>query len=115
MSENTYDLVNGKVVMTKENTKSSKPKIEKPIWDRSFRSIPEVLTVTEVAEYLRIKEDVVLKLIKENAISTLPGTGSSRIFKGFLLAYLTQNPPKDMGLAGGAAEGPVHLNPGVGF
>jgi len=28
---------------------------------------------------------------------------------------MTQNTPKDIGLAGGAAEGPVHLNPGVGF
>ncbi len=50
--------------MTKENTKSNKAKAERPFWNKSFGSIPEVLTVTEVAEYLRISEDDVQKLIK---------------------------------------------------
>ena len=101
--------------MTKEKTKLNNAKAERPFWNKSFGSIPEVLTVTEVAQYLRISEDDVQKLIKEEAITTLPGTSNKRIFKGFLFAYMTQNTPKDIGLAGGAAEGPVHLNPGVGF
>ena len=101
--------------MTKENIKSSKPKTERPFWNKSFVSIPEVLTVTEVADFLRISKEDVQKLIKEEAIGTLPGTGNKRIFKGFLFAFMTQNTPKDIGLAGGAAEGPVHLNPGIGF
>jgi len=101
--------------MTKENIKSNKPKADRPFWNKSFGSIPEVLTVAEVADYLRISEEDVQKLIKEEAIGTLPGTGNTRIFKGFLFAFMTQNTPKDIGLAGGAAEGPVHLNPGVGF
>ena len=39
--------------MTKENIKSNKPKADKPFWNKSFVSIPEVLTVTEVADFLR--------------------------------------------------------------
>ena len=83
--------------MTKENVKSNKPKADKPFWNKSFGSIPEVLTVAEVADYLRISEEDVLKLIKEEAISILPGTNSTRIFKGFLFAFMTQNTPKDIG------------------
>ena len=101
--------------MTKENIKPKKTKVDKPLWNKNFGSIPEVLTVSEVADYLRISEEDIQRLIKEEAISTLPGTGNTRIFKGFLFAFMTQNTPKDIGLAGGAAEGLVHLNPGVGF
>ena len=101
--------------MTKDNTNKKNKNNEKPIQNKNFGSIPEVLTVTEVADYLRIDEKDVLHLIDQESIKPLPGTGNTRIFKGFLFAFLTQNAPKDIGLAGGASEGQTHLNPGVGF
>lgn len=96
-----------------ENKNNSKKEL--PIWNKSFSRIPEVLTVSEVAEYLRISEDYVTKLIDDESLVTIPGTNRTRIFKGFLLAFLTQNAPKDIGLAGGSVQGPMHLNPAVGF
>ena len=43
----------------------------------------------------------VLRVINEDSIKTIPGTNETRIFKGFLYAFLTQNPPKQIGLLGG--------------
>ena len=78
-----------------------KDKNNKPLWKMHFNAIPEVLTVSEVAEYLRIKENIISNLINEDSIKTIPGTNETRIFKGFLYAFLTQNPPKQIGLLGG--------------
>ena len=78
-----------------------KKKADKPLWQRQFHKIPEVLTVKEIAEYLRIQETHVMELINNESIKTIPGTDETRIFKGFLYAFLTQNPPKQIGLLGG--------------
>tara|TARA_B100001996_G_scaffold204323_1_gene156492 strand:+ start:166 stop:474 length:309 start_codon:yes stop_codon:yes gene_type:complete len=86
----------------KENVVSiDNKKAQKPFWKKHFHSIPEVLTVPEIAEYLRIQESHVMELINNESIKTVPGTNDTRIFKGFLYAFLTQNPPKQIGLSGG--------------
>tara|TARA_Y100000741_G_scaffold347889_1_gene315610 strand:- start:354 stop:710 length:357 start_codon:yes stop_codon:yes gene_type:complete len=70
----------------------------KQLWEKSFHRIPEVLTLADVATYLRVSESNVKLLVKEGQIKTLPGLEEDRVFKGFLLSYLTQSEPEAMGL-----------------
>ena len=98
----------------KHNNKPSLKKDDKPIWDRQFDRIPEVLTIQEVAQYLRIEEAYVQDLVDKESIRTIPGTNNQRIFKGFLFAFLTQNPPKQIGLLCGMPGNNQDL-PSIGF
>ena len=98
----------------KHNDKPSLKKDDLPIWERQFDRIPEVLTIQEVAQYLRIEEAYVQDLVDKESIRTIPGTNNQRIFKGFLFAFLTQNPPKQIGLLGGMPGNNQDL-PSIGF
>tara|TARA_B100001248_G_C27126134_1_gene338018 strand:- start:174 stop:473 length:300 start_codon:yes stop_codon:yes gene_type:complete len=98
----------------KHNNKPSLKKDDGPIWERQFDRIPEVLTIQEVAQYLRIEEAYVQDLVDKESIRTIPGTNNQRIFKGFLFAFLTQNPPKQIGLLGGMPGNNQDL-PSIGF
>ena len=79
-------------------------KVEKPFWKQGFHRIPEVLSVSDIAEYLRVSEATVNSLIDKGDIKTLPGIEEKRVFKGFLLSYLTQSHPEAMGLMGKPEE-----------
>ena len=37
-------------------------------------------------------------MVKDGQLKTLPGLAEDRVFKAFLLSYLTQNHPEAMGL-----------------
>ena len=75
-------------------------KVEKPFWKQGFNKIPEVLSISDIAEYLRVPEATVESLIASGDIQTLPGIEEKRVFKGFFLSYLTQSHPESMGLMG---------------
>ena len=79
-------------------------KVEKPFWKQGFNRIPEVLSVSDIAEYLRVSEATVNSLIDKGDIRTLPGIEEKRVFKGFFLSYLTQSHPEAMGLMGKPEE-----------
>ena len=38
-------------------------KVEKPFWKQGFHKIPEVLSISDIAEYLRVPEATVESLI----------------------------------------------------
>ncbi len=60
-------------------------KVEKPFWKQGFHKIPEVLSISDIAEYLRVPEATVESLITSGDIQTLPGIEEKRVFKGFLV------------------------------
>jgi len=102
------------------NTKVTKlpSKVEKPFWKQSFHRIPEVLSVPDIAEYLRVPETTVESLIAKGDIRTLPGIEEKRVFKGFFLSYLTQSHPESMGLMGKPEEAVpagIRNSAGAGF
>ena len=101
------------------NTVTKLPqKVEKPFWKESFNRIPEVLSVGDVAEYLRVPEATVENLINSGDIKALPGLSERRVFKGFLLSYLTQSHPESMGLMGKPEEAVpagIRNSAGAGF
>jgi len=78
---------------------TKKPGTKKQLWEMPFTSLPEVLTIENIAEFLRIDSSDVEKLIINNELIPLPLIGKIRVFKGFLLSYMTQQKPTDMGLA----------------
>ena len=78
--------------------------VNKELWETIFTDLPEVLTIEEVAKFLRVSDTDVEKLIINNDIIALPNISSIRIFKGFLLSYLTQQKPIDIGLASNIEE-----------
>ena len=79
-------------------------KVEQPFWKKGFHKIPEVLSVSDIAEYLRVPEATVDSLIDNGDIQILPGIEEKRVFKGFFLSYLTQSHPEAMGLMGKPEE-----------
>jgi len=101
------------------NTINKLPKkVEKPFWKENFNRIPEVLSVGDIAEYLRVPETTVENLINSGDLKILPGLSERRIFKGFLLSYLTQSHPEAMGLMGKPEEtikGGIRNTAGAGF
>ena len=74
--------------MTKDNTNKKNKSNEKPIWNKNFGSIPEVLTVTEVADYLRIDEKDVLQLIDQNQSNLYLERATLGYLKDFYLLFL---------------------------
>ena len=70
----------------------------RPLWLKKFDSIPEVLSIQDVADFLRVSPTNIETLLKDGLLKTLPGLEEDRVFKGFLFAYLTQNEPKVVGL-----------------
>ena len=102
------------------DNKKAKPanKIEKPFWKQNFNRIPEVLSISDIAEYLRVSETTVNGLISNGDIQTLPGLDEKRVFKGFFLSYLTQSHPEAMGLMGkpeDAIPAGIRNTAGAGF
>ena len=73
-------------------------KKSKQLWEKGFDSIPEVLTLEDIATFLRVDESSVKILVKDGQLKTLPALAEDRVFKAFLLSYLTQNHPEAMGL-----------------
>lgn len=55
----------------------------KELWETIFTDLPEVLTIEEVAKFLRVSDADEEKLIVNNDIISLPNISSIRIFKGF--------------------------------
>ena len=93
-------------------------KVEKPFWKQGFHRIPEVLSVSDIAEYLRVPKGTVESLIASGDIQTLPGIEEKRVFKGFFLSYLTQSHPESMGLMGkpeDAIPASIRNSAGAGF
>lgn len=78
--------------------KKVEEKKSKQLWEMGFDSIPEVLTLEDIARFLRVEESSVKILVKDGQLKTLPGLAEDRVFKAFLLSYLTQNHPEAMGL-----------------
>tara|TARA_Y100000591_G_scaffold299488_1_gene292215 strand:+ start:214 stop:495 length:282 start_codon:yes stop_codon:yes gene_type:complete len=78
---------------------TKKLETKKQLWEVPFTRLPEVLTIEDIAEFLRIDSLDVEKLIVNNELTPLPLIGKIRVFKGFLLSYMTQQNPTDMGLA----------------
>ena len=87
------------------DNKKAKPanKIEKPFWKQDFNRIPEVLSISDIAEYLRVSETTVNGLISNGDIQTLPGLDEKRVFKGFsvLLNSITPRSNGPNGQTGG--------------
>ncbi len=104
---------NGNIVQIDKN-KEREERI-KPLWAEDFDKIPNVLTIDDIAEFLRVPTDTVLQLIGKKNIEPLPGTNEIRIFKGYLFSYLTQTPPKKLGLSGGEDNPGVRQDQGIGF